>query len=502
MVWYNMLHRKRRLKFMSRKFIKNKALCFLLTIAAICPIKEIKATSVIVGEKVADVADRSCAVPSRAELDELVRETETLPQPVQSDENITLSEEEKQKRAQEAKELLKRLNSENVAPKQEISSDLKEVIALSDDSSKIEKEFSKSGKTTEKSSEESILPVKSVQTNQSFHAESSLVASKNPNEETKEEIKNTKLETVKHDPIQTEFQKRSKKLLPEEKIAAIAGLSSFVGLSVMAIAMLAVPFIKPKKRPKRRISSNIFEDDSTIIRGIIESVTQSSENSTGKKVEQKGRVLTEDIMEQEFTDTVSVPESETEKMKVVVPVTIDVTEQESPQPEIITVNSDKKQVSEASSEDFSDIVQSKNSHELFQWLCAVKSIYDIQKERAVLKREMARAKNEDNKEEIDRINARRKILNAKRRAACLRANSREMQTIKELRRQLTKKMTLAKRGKHIDAATREVIKEEVMATRWSLRQQVKEMNGRIKAFDYTKQWRSFLDKYKQSRQAA
>ena len=113
---------------------------------------------------------------------------------------------------------------------------------------------------------------------------------------------------------------------------------------------------------------------------------------------------------------------------------------------------------------------------------------------------MARAKKEDNQEEKDRIAARRKILNAKRRAACLRANNREMQDIKDLRRQLTRKLTLTKREKQMDAATKEAITEEVMAIRWSLRERVKQMNAQIRTFDYAKQWRSFLCKYKQSRQ--
>ena len=565
------------------KFIKNKVLCFLLTTAALCPSKEAKSASDIVMdekmedasaetvevdgisfyispseettsenevkevplsteevqevkvegvpfliEKVDDESDKSSVNPSRAELDELLTESESVDQsvelPSQSVETVTLSKEEKQKIAEDMQGLLNRLNSGDVDSKPKITPDLTGILALTGDSQENKpSQQEEKAKTTEEVVEE---PLSSIQPAKVIHPDDSLASLQNLDEDiegkSKSDVKPVVVAKVERK-LST-FQNPSEITSKDKKQIAIVGGITLTGLLLAAAGiMLSAPSSKPlKKRRKKKASSQSFRNDPIAIREIINNVIQSpqsklklTEDKSERKVEQKETVPAKDVTDQKVTETVSSvsPESKKEDVKPVsdtVAKPVDDPKQ-NPENSVTLTNkdaeapapaSDKKEVSEVYSADFSDILLSKNSHELFQWLCAVKAIYDIQKERAVLKREMARAKKLDNQEEQDRINARRKILNAKRRAACLQANSREMQAIKDLRRQLTKKMTLAKRGKNMDDATREAIKEEVMATRWSLRQRVKEMNGQIKAFDYSKQWRSFLGKYKQSRQAA
>ena len=552
-------------------FMKNKALCFLLTTAALCPSKEAKSASdIVMDEKIEDASAETVEIngmpfyfsvsdekSSKSETgvlplntketeevqigkipfliekvgitggknavnsfkekwDDLVEASESSTQPVelpaQSFETSPSSKEEIHKTLEKTQEL----KSDNPDSLQKVSLGLKEDETLCDKLAKTEAEFTRS---SNKYSEEDEIPLSDIQVNKALHPDDSLITFQNLDEEI--ETKNEKVFKItgtrqensskyqRKFKAETNKMSQDKKIVSQDKkIATVVGGILMSGLTFIASMMI---FGAPSSRKNhlKKIISTRYSDEDSIIRGFIKNTLSSEERlksvKSESKKDEKLEAHTPVIELKEHKDEKLVSDTGSKQAETVQQPSENTLAVSDTKIKPFVSASEKKKVSESNSEDFSDIILSKNPHELFQWLCAVKSIYEIQKERAVLRREMALAKKEDNQnnqKEKDRINARRKVLNAKRRAACFRANSREMQAIKDLRRELTRKMTLAKRGKHMDAATREIVKEEVMRKRWSLRQRVKELNGQIKAFDYAKQWRSFLAKYKQSRQAA
>ena len=300
----------------------------------------------------------------------------------------------------------------------------------------------------------------------------------------------------------------------DKKKAAIVGGFTLAGLLLAVVGIiLCAPSSKPAKKRDKKASSRFLKDDSFVMREIVNEAIQSPENTSklaGKEDKLAPVAEVKDATEQEVVPPVisefKSENKEDEEAVVLGTITKQTDTPEQPLENSAAVpntkrkaSSRKKKAPELTPEDFTEVFE-KDYEELLQWLCAVKAIYDIQKERAVLKHEMALAKKLDNQEEKDRIkdkiNARREVLNAERRAACLRANSREWQAIKDKRRELTREMTRARRAKKKGEASADATMERVMTERSSLKQRVKKMNNQIK------QWQLFVSQYKQSRQAA
>ena len=123
---------------------------------------------------------------------------------------------------------------------------------------------------------------------------------------------------------------------------------------------------------------------------------------------------------------------------------------------------------------------------LSEHIWGLKAVDEIKRRRAVLTREMAKAKREGDEAKMAAIQAERKDLSAKRKAACLRVTGPEMAQIKEARRLLTKRMTIARRQQ--DQKTM----DQITAERLVLKEQVQSMNSYIRAIDYQRYRKDFM----------
>jgi len=116
----------------------------------------------------------------------------------------------------------------------------------------------------------------------------------------------------------------------------------------------------------------------------------------------------------------------------------------------------------------------------------IKAVSEIREKRAILTREMARARRANDLEKMEEIKKQRQELTAKRKIACQRIAGKQMAEIKEKRRLLTKQMTLARRRK--DTETMAKITEQ----RQILKDEAKTMTNYIRGTDYKIYRRAFL----------
>jgi uncharacterized membrane protein (DUF106 family) len=115
---------------------------------------------------------------------------------------------------------------------------------------------------------------------------------------------------------------------------------------------------------------------------------------------------------------------------------------------------------------------------LAERLVDIKVLSEIKEKRALLTREMAKARRQNDKATMDRITAERERLTEKKKALCLRMTGAKKAEIKEKRRLLTKQMTIARRQKDMQAM------EQITAERQKLNAVTKALTGYIKKVDY------------------
>jgi len=119
-------------------------------------------------------------------------------------------------------------------------------------------------------------------------------------------------------------------------------------------------------------------------------------------------------------------------------------------------------------------------------LHAVRVMEDIKRHRYKLTRQMAKAKAENNQEQIRAIEERRNALKVLRKEAFATAAGPEFSKIKEERRLLTKKMTLARRKKDLK------VMDDITLRRSELALQEKALKAVVRDFKYKKQRTDFL----------
>ena len=123
---------------------------------------------------------------------------------------------------------------------------------------------------------------------------------------------------------------------------------------------------------------------------------------------------------------------------------------------------------------------------LAQRLHAVRLMEDIKRERSKLSRQMARAKADNDSEQIQTIKSYRSALNVIRKEAFETAAGPALKEIKDERRLLTKKMTQARRKK--DAG----IMAEITQRRALLKQKEQQLKSVVREFKYKKERIAFL----------
>ena len=119
-------------------------------------------------------------------------------------------------------------------------------------------------------------------------------------------------------------------------------------------------------------------------------------------------------------------------------------------------------------------------------LHAVRVMEDIKRHRYKLTRQMAKAKANNDQEEIRAIEERRNALKRLRKEAFATAAGPEFLKIKEERRLLTKKMTLARRKKDLK------VMDDITLRRSELALQEKALKAVVRDFKYKKQRTDFL----------
>ncbi len=132
-----------------------------------------------------------------------------------------------------------------------------------------------------------------------------------------------------------------------------------------------------------------------------------------------------------------------------------------------------------------DPLLENNREILAQRLLALKTIDEIQKERSILTKMIAKARYQKDEKAIATITARRKMLSEKIKKARLMVIGNQLDSIREQRRLLTKKITLARR-KHDHWQIDSVQKQRV-----TLKTKEKTVKGFVRKFsysDYRRQW--------------
>ena len=457
------------------------------------------------------VDDNAGPSKARQEMDELLA---ISADPAQSSEvKSPVDKEKAQKLKGELNELLQRLNSNPNSSQPVIQPGTEQILALDEDLKKITvpsempvKELAEQVPATNISETVSVevaekIPEKSVEQKaplsevsvspkdeeipvpaaaKGLHSADSL-AELQDLERALESQKN-ELGSTKNEPEEQPLSRPFSNKTPEEKEI----IYTMLGIMVGSLSLVGLSCLPRKYR---------FEDD--YVRSILDEVADKSFSS----VEPPKRIILDGVTDTPPSQVASTQETEqiiSEQSVVPAEPVIAEREQALPPADSVEPIEQVKQLvasveqSSAFSTENSQNLFSKSRDDMAEWLIAAKILEEIKKERLVLRKEMALAKKQpDNQEEIDRINARRSVLNAKRRAACLRANSREMQEINKKRRQLTREMAKAKR--HDDNQA----KERIKAIRQDLRNQVKQMNEQVSSFNYTQNGRSFLTTYRQ-----
>ena len=125
-------------------------------------------------------------------------------------------------------------------------------------------------------------------------------------------------------------------------------------------------------------------------------------------------------------------------------------------------------------------------HDLANKLKAIRTIEDIKNQRKLLSKQLRLARANNDEQTIQSILDTRKELTQKRRQACLCITDPYTARIKEERRLLTKKMTLARKRKDIQTMA------QITQQREQLKDEVKSLNAYIRNFNYTQKRSSFL----------
>ena len=367
------------------------------------------------------ILDEEKKAPSKTqqqELAELLEIPADVSQPSMT--NVSLDKEAIQ---EEMKKLLERLNPEKVAPLPQ-QSDLEEALTLSEESTEnatVNTEI-KLPSTEEVKTEEEVkeTPVAEkeptlIEATQPIHSNDSLVAFQELNSaiEGKTQDSHPQKTEVKPAPFSTQPRPRTSE--EKEAMYVLGGIASICLL--LAIGEIFSAGYQDRAYKKRKRFRAFEGDYDQFLEEIYDSV------QTASKKNQDSAENTQNPVENDQKS-----ESETKTYA----------------PSVISAVSEPSTDSGFRAENFSEVF-AKERHDLAEWVWAAKSLEEIKKERAILRRKMALAKKNDDDDEKDRIKARREVLNAKRREACLRANSKEMQAIKERRRSLTRQMTRAKR---------------------------------------------------------
>ncbi len=127
---------------------------------------------------------------------------------------------------------------------------------------------------------------------------------------------------------------------------------------------------------------------------------------------------------------------------------------------------------------------------LAQKLHAFRQMEDIKRERYKLTRQMAKAKKENDTEAMEYIKSLRTALSCLHRQAFQEAMGPIAPQIKEERRMLTKKMTLAKRKKDIN------LQAEITKRRAFLKQLEMQAKAEVRQFNYKQERPKFIKKHK------